>query len=95
MARYTVTLELSPVWVKITRSPLFMFVTALMGVSSTFAPLFLYWSGQGWFYAGFEWVVVPLCFVVVYCVPGFFFVLGQAVAKSLREAPAAGPVPDR
>jgi hypothetical protein len=85
MAHYRVTLELNPIWVRMARSPIFLLVTALMGVSVTFAPLFLYWSGQARFFPGFEWIVVPLCFAVIYCVPGFFFVLGQAVAKSLRQ----------
>jgi hypothetical protein len=90
MARHTVTLELNDRWVKMVRSPVYFVATALMGVSVSFAPLFLYWSAQGKFFPGFEWIIVPVCFAVIYCVPGFFFVFGQAAAESLRQQPTQG-----
>jgi hypothetical protein len=52
--------------VKFVRSPAFSVVSALSGVSVSFAPYFLYLSGQGRFYHGSEWLVVPLCFAVIY-----------------------------
>jgi hypothetical protein len=84
-ATQKVTIEIGSIWVKIVRSPIYFVVSALTGVSVSFAPLFLYWSGKGRFFPGSEPVVVPLCFVVIYCVPIFYFRLGTAVAKALRQ----------
>ena len=80
-----VIIEIDPKWVRLTRSPIYSFVSALTGVSVTFAPLFLYWAGKGKFYPNQEWIVVPLCFAVIYFVPLFYFRLGNVVAKELRE----------
>jgi hypothetical protein len=90
MARYTVTLELNPRWVKLARSPLYFLFPAGAGVSTVFAPLFLYWSGQGRFFPGLEWLIVPSCFVVIYCVQLFFMAFGNAAVTSLRREPAEG-----
>lgn len=46
----TVTVEIDSSWVKFVRSPAFTVVSALSGVSVSFAPYFLYLSGQGRFY---------------------------------------------
>jgi hypothetical protein len=81
----TVSVEIDPRWAKIVRSPLYVIVSGLTGVSVTFAPLFLYWSGKGKFFPGYEWLVVPTCFVVIYLVSSFYFVLGSKVARKLRE----------
>jgi hypothetical protein len=81
----TVSVEIDPRWAKIVRSPVYFVVSALTGVSVTFAPLFLYWSGKGKFFPGYEWLVVPTCFVVIYLVSLFYFVLGSKVATKLRE----------
>jgi hypothetical protein len=80
----TVSVEIDPRWVRIVRSPVYVVVSALTGVSISFAPLFLYWSGKGKFFPGYEWFVVPLCFAVIYLVPAFYFVLGGMVARKLR-----------
>jgi hypothetical protein len=80
-----VSVEVSSKWVAIARSPLYVIVSALTGVSVTFAPLFLYWSGKGKFFPAYEWIVVPLCFAVIYSVPLFYFAVGNAVAKDLRQ----------
>ena len=58
-----VTIEIDSRWVKIVHSPLYWIVAALQGVSITFAPLFLYWSGKGMFHHGSEGLIVPSCFV--------------------------------
>lgn len=79
------TVEIDSRWVKMTRSPVYFVISGLTGVSVTFAPLFLYWSGKGTFYHGYEWLIVPVCFAVIYIVPGFYFLLGNAVAKELRQ----------
>jgi hypothetical protein len=80
-----VTVEVDQKWVSLARSPIYFVVAALAGVSITFAPLFLYGSGKGKFYSGYEGIIVPLCFAVIYCVPGFYFGLGSVVAKELRR----------
>jgi hypothetical protein len=81
----TVTVEIDPKWTKFVRSPAFSIVAALRGVAISFTPLFLYWSGQGKFYRGYEWFIVPLCFAVIILVPLVYFQLGGAVAKELRK----------
>jgi hypothetical protein len=80
-----VTIEIDSRWVKIARSPLFFIVSALQGVSVTFAPYFLYLSAKGQFVLAPERVVVPLCFVVIFLVPLSYFRLGSVVIKELRQ----------
>ena len=72
-------------WVKLIRSPLYTLVSALAGVSISFAPLFLYWSGKGKFFPGYERFIVPLGFAVIYLVPLFYFFPGGMVARKVRE----------
>jgi hypothetical protein len=84
-----VTVEVDPKWVKFVRSPIFSIVAALQGVAVSFAPLFLYWSGKGEFYHGYEWFIVPLCFAVICLVPLVYFRLGGAVIKELRKPTAS------
>jgi hypothetical protein len=79
-----VTVEIDQKWVRLARSPLYYIAAGLMGVSVTFAPLFLYWSAKGTFFHGYEWIIVPLCFLVIFLVPSFYFGIGTAVAKELR-----------
>jgi hypothetical protein len=81
----TVTIEIDAKWAKFVRSPAFSIVAALQGVAISFAPLFLYWSGQGKFYHGYERFIVPFCFAVIYLVPLVYFRLGGAVIKELRK----------
>ena len=79
------TIEIDSKWVKIVHSPLYWIVAALQGVSITFAPLFLYWTGKGQFYRGSEWMVVPSCFAVILLVGFFYMRLGRAVIGELRK----------
>jgi hypothetical protein len=83
-----VTVEMDSSWVKFVRSPAFTVVSALSGVSVSFAPYFLYLSGQGRFYHGSERFVVPLCFAVIYLVPLVYIRIGSAVIKELRKREA-------
>lgn len=83
----TVTIELDSKWVKIVRSPLYWVVASLQGVSVTFAPLFLYWSGKGQFFRGYEPIVVPLCFGMILVVGFFYMLLGGAIISELRKIP--------
>ena len=80
-----VTIEIDSKWVKIVHSPLYWIVAALNGVSFTFAPLFLFWSGKGVFPPGSQWFVVPSCFAVILLVGFFYILLGGAVIKELRK----------
>jgi len=84
-----VTIDLDARWVRIIHSPLYWIVTALQGVSITFAPLFLYWSGQGKFYPGWQWLIVPACFAAILPVGFFYLLLGNAVAGELRKKDGA------
>jgi predicted cation transporter len=87
-----VTVEVNPLLARCVRSRVFIFVAALQGVCVSFAPLFLYWSGKGTFYPGYEWLFVPLCFVVIWGVPSVYFALANPVVKQLRERSATKPV---
>jgi hypothetical protein len=80
-----VIVEVDQKWVWLARSPIYYIVSGLAGVSVSFAPLFLYQSAKGTFYHGHEWIIVPLCFAVIYIVPVFYFSLGEPVAKELRR----------
>ena len=80
-----VTVEVDSLLVRIVRSPAFYIVTTLQGVSVSFAPLFLYWSGQGKFFHGYERFIVPSCFAVICLVPLVYFRLGGAVINELRK----------
>jgi len=80
-----VTIEVDARWVKIVHSPLYWTVAILQGVSITFAPLFLYWSGKGWFLNRWEWLIVPSCFAVILFVGFFYRLLGSVVIGELRK----------
>jgi hypothetical protein len=79
-----ITIEIDAKWREIVRSPLYKVVAALQGVAVTFVPLFLYWCGKGRF-PGYEPVIVPACFVVIFLVPFFYYSLGAAVIKELLK----------
>jgi len=83
----SVTIQIGATWAKIARSPIYWIVATLQGVSVTFAPLFLYWSGRGGYFFGREWIIVPLCFAVVYLVPLFHFQFSNRVIEELRRPP--------
>ena len=80
-----VTIEIDSKWVKIVQSPLYWIIAALQGVSLSFAPLFLYWSGKGMFHHATEWIIVPSCFAVILLVGFFYILLGSAVIGELRK----------
>jgi hypothetical protein len=63
-------------WKRRVRSPIIMGpIAAFTGVSLTFAPLYLFSCGQADKFGVFEWIAVPLCFLVIYLVPGFYMSL--------------------
>ena len=79
-----VTIEINSKWVRVVRSPIYWIVAGLQGVSISFAPLFLYWSGRGYF-QGRQAIVTSLCFAIILGVQLFYFLLGAAVIKELRQ----------
>jgi len=81
----SVTIQIGPKWARLARSPVYWVVAALQGVSVTFAPLFLYWSGRGGYSFGSEWVIVPVCFGVMYVVAIFHIVFSNRVIEELRR----------
>jgi hypothetical protein len=80
-----VSIEIDSRWVKVVRSPVYFIISALQGISVSFAPLFLYWSGRGSYFNGLEWLVVPLCFAIILVVSVFYFLLGSSVIRQLRQ----------
>jgi hypothetical protein len=80
-----VTIEIDTKWLRLVRSPWMWVIWALQGVSITFAPLFLYWSGSGKFFPTLSWLAVPLCFVLIFLIPAFYFWLGSEVIRELRK----------
>jgi hypothetical protein len=84
-----VSIEIDSRWVRIVRSPLYWVVATLQGVSVSFAPLFLYWSGKGMFPSRQQWIVVPACFATIYLVGLFYMGLGGVVIAELRKKPPA------
>ena len=82
-----VTIQLDSSWVKVVHSTKFKVVMALQGVSVTFAPLFLFWSGNDRFLDGFRWVLAIACFVIIIFVGSFNMRLGAAVLKELIQYP--------
>jgi hypothetical protein len=78
-----ITIEIDPRWQKFVRSPFFYLVGAFQGVSISFAPLILYECGKGRMFAGYEGVLVPACFALIYLIPLFYFFLGGQVIKQL------------
>ncbi len=78
-----VTIEISAKWGRLVRSPFMLIIAALQGVSISFAPLLLYWSGKGEFYPDSQWIL-PVLFAIAYLIPLFYFFIGGPVVKELR-----------
>ncbi len=78
-----ITVELDSKWERRVNSPLFWAVSALTGVSITYAPIYLYRAGQGGYSESSGWLV-PACFAVIYLVPLFYIKLGAEVIKSIH-----------
>lgn len=80
-----VTVQISPKWVSLINSPLMLVVWALQGVAISFAPLFLYWSGKGWFFPASKLVVVSLCFALIFGEGFFYMSLANHVVAQVRR----------
>jgi hypothetical protein len=82
-----VNVKLDARWVRRVKSPIVMGpIAALTGVSLTFAPLTLLWCGQVEQYGLVEWIVVPLCLLTIYLVPGFYMRLASEVIAELLKS---------
>ena len=79
-----IQIEIDAKWARRVKSPLFWVISALTGVSASFAPLFLYQAGQGRFANAASWLV-PVCFVVIYAVPLFYIRLGRDVIAAIQQ----------
>jgi hypothetical protein len=91
----TVTVAVDAKWVRRVKSRLiFMPVATLTGVSLTFAPLYLLWCGQLDTWGAVEWIAVPLCFAIIYLVPGFYMRLaGEVIAQLVKiDLPASNSI---
>jgi hypothetical protein len=82
-----VSIELDSKWVKRVRSPLLWVVETAQGVAISFAPLFLYEAGKGWFHK-YEYIVAASCFAVILLVGFFYLRLGGEVIRELRSRKA-------
>jgi len=86
-----VTVKVDAKWKRRVKSPIIMWpIAALTGVSVTFAPLYLYWCGQAEEFGVFEWIAVPLCFLMIYIVPGFYMSLATEVMAELFRLETPG-----
>ena len=81
----TITIEIDSKWHRRLHSPIYKAMSALRGVSVTFAPLFLYWCGKEEFFGAYEYVIVGICFAMIFLVPLYFERLGDVVAKELYK----------
>jgi hypothetical protein len=82
-----VTVKVDARWRKRVKSPLIIGpIGALTGVSLTFAPLYLFWCGQAEEFGIAEWIAVPLCFLIIYIVPGFYMKLASEVIAELLKS---------
>jgi hypothetical protein len=80
----TITVKVDAKWLRRVKSPfIFMPVAALTGVSVTFAPFYLLWCGPVSDFGVVEWIAVPLCFLMIYLVPGFYMSLASEVMAQL------------
>jgi hypothetical protein len=78
-------------WAKVARSRWAIVPTALSGVSVSFAPLFLYFYGQGSEPLGPPWLGMTVCWTVI-LLSGFFHInLSQHVLSQLRKASPSPP----
>jgi hypothetical protein len=81
-----VTVQVDAKWKRRVHSPLiFLPIAALTGVSVTFAPLYLLWCSQVAEFGIVEWIGVPLCFLMIYFVPGLYMSLASEVIAELRK----------
>jgi hypothetical protein len=80
------TVQISGKWVGRLTSPLGLVAEGLSGVGATFAPLFLYWYGQG-HRRPFGWppeIGIPLCWLSIFFPAIFYFRLARHVKKQLK-----------
>jgi hypothetical protein len=79
-----VTIEIDSKWLKRVNSPLFRVVQTFQGAAVSFAPLFLYESGKGWF-RNYEYAVAVSCLAIILLVGFFYIRLGGEIVQELRR----------
>lgn len=81
-------------WVRRVKSRWFLLIATFTGVSITFAPLCLLWCGASVRdYGPVEWVLVPLCLLIIYFVPGFYMSLaGEVIYQLMKFEPKDGQI---
>jgi hypothetical protein len=90
----TVAVQVDAKWLRRVKSPFIMGpIAALTGVSLTFAPMCLLWCGQMEEFGALEWVLVPVCFLVIYVVPGFYMSLASEVLAQLVRLEKSPTIP--
>ena len=83
----TVTVQVDAKWLRRVKTPIIIWpIASLTGVSVSFAPLYLLWCGQMDEFGIVEWIGVPLCFVLIYVVPGFYMSLASEVMAQLVKS---------
>jgi hypothetical protein len=83
-----VTIEIDSKWVRRINSPLFIIVQALSGVSITFAPLFLYWTGSWGLTGPTKWIIIVVCFALIVIIPGCYMWFASSIVRQLRKGAA-------
>ena len=81
----TVTIEIDSKWQRRLHSPAYKIMSALRGVSVTFAPMLLYWCGKEEIFGDYEYVLVGICFAMIFFVTLYFERLGDVVARELYK----------
>jgi hypothetical protein len=79
------TVEINSLWTSLVRSPLMLVIWGFQGVSVSFAPLFLYWSGKGWFFPQARSIIVSACFLIIVFEGLFFMGLANHVVRQVRQ----------
>lgn len=81
-----VTIKIDRRWAQLARSPVASIATTFSGMSVSFAPLFLYFYGQGMAPIGPSWLGIPLCWLIILGCGFFHIKLTQHVMKQLKES---------
>lgn len=85
-----VWVEVNANWVSRVRSPLFLLIAGLTGVSITFAPLGLVTLGSMTPWTTYHWLAAGTCFALIYFVPGWYMRLAGEVLKQLHSGDYIG-----
>jgi len=82
----TLTIQIDDKWKQRIRSPLYKVVSSMQGVALSFAPIFIYMIAKGIILKEVEWLVVPICFMIILVVGVFNLKLAQATVNGIKNA---------